>query len=87
MPKAIPKWVQQRFSLLWKKYEHQDITYDEIKKELKVDDDNTISVFINELKKAEWIDVKLSSEDSRKRVYTLKAPNQIYLEIKKEKGK
>ena len=82
MAKAIPKWVQERFSLLWQTYDNKTVTYEEIEKVLKMDDRNTISVFINELKKAEWIDIKLSDEDSRKRVYSLKSPNQIMLEMK-----
>lgn len=81
MTKSIPKWVQERFSLLWQEHENKQLTYEEIEKVLKIDDRNTISVFLSELKKAGWIDIKLSDGDSRKRVYTLKSPNQVMLEI------
>ena len=83
MAKPIPKWVQERFSILWQKYDNQLLTYEEIEKVLKLDDRNTISVFLNELKKAEWVDIQLSDKDLRKRTYTLKAPNQIMLEMTK----
>jgi len=82
MAKAIPKWVQDRVSRLWKKYEDKEaITFKMIKDVLKMDDDNTIRVFINELKKADWIEVQLSPESSRERVYILKEPNKIMMEI------
>jgi hypothetical protein len=81
MAKPIPKWVQERVSRLWNKFEGKEINYDEIKETLSMDDSNTISVFLNELKKAEWIEIKLSKEDMRKRVYILKEPNQVMKEI------
>ena len=81
MAKPIPKWVQERVSRLWKKFADKEVTYEEIKETLSMDDSNTISVFISELKKAEWVDIKLSKEDMRKRVYVLKEPNQIMREI------
>lgn len=81
MAKAIPKWVQERYSILWKKFKDKEITYENIEKTLSIDDKNTISVFINELKKAGWIDVQLDKQDSRKRVYSLLSPNEAMGEI------
>jgi hypothetical protein len=81
MAKPIPKWVQERLSRLWKKYENQAITFKMIKEVLSMDDDNTIRVFINELKTADWIDVQLSPESSRERIYIIKEPNKIMTEI------
>jgi len=81
MAKAIPKWVQERLSRLWKKYDSKAINFKMIKEVLTMDDDNTIRVFLNELKKAEWIDVQLSPESSRERVYILKEPNVIMREL------
>ena len=81
MAKAIPKWVQERLSRLWKRYKNQAMTFKMIKGVLTMDDDNTIRVFINELRKADWIDVQLSPETSRERIYVLKEPNKIMMEI------
>jgi len=82
MTRAIPKWVQDRFSKLYKKYKNQAITFEMIRKVLSpMDDDNTIRVFLNELRSANWIDVQLSPESSRERVYMLKEPNEIIMEI------
>lgn len=81
MTSSIPKWVQERFSKLWKKFEGEEITYEQIEDALKPDEKTTISVFLNELKKAEWIEVKLNQEDMRKRVYVMREPNKIISEI------
>ncbi|MBS3093804.1 hypothetical protein J4456_04470 [Candidatus Pacearchaeota archaeon] len=82
MAKPIPKWVQERVSRIWKKYNSKELTFDMIEKVLSpMDDRNTISVFLNELKKAEWIEIKPSKEDMRKKIYTLKEPNIIMKEL------
>ncbi len=81
MAKPIPKWVQERLSRLWKEYGEKTMTFKMIKDVLVIDNDNAIRVFINELKKANWIDVQLSPESSRERVYTLKEPNEIMKEL------
>jgi len=81
MAKPIPKWVQERLSRLWKKYGREEMTFEMIQKVLAMDDRNTISAFLNELKVAGWIEIKLSKEDTRKRVYIIKEPNKIMMEI------
>lgn len=84
MAKPIPKWVQERLSKLWKKHNGGDMTYEMIQKILSYDDKNTINAFLNELKTADWIDVKSSEEDLRKKIYVLKAPNEVMMNVKKE---
>lgn len=81
MAKPIPKWVQERLSKLWKKYEGREMSYEQIEAVLKPDEKTTISVFLNELKKAEWIDIR-RGEDARIRIYTIKEPNMILKDIK-----
>ncbi|MEK6951990.1 MAG: hypothetical protein AABX29_03170 [Nanoarchaeota archaeon] len=81
MAKPIPKWVQERLSKLWKKYEGREMSYEQIEEVLKPDEKTTISVFLNELKKAEWIDIR-RGEDARIRIYTIKEPNIILKDIK-----
>jgi hypothetical protein len=81
MAKAIPKWVQERLSKLWKKFGEKEMTYEQIEDALKPDEKSTIGVFINELRKAGWVEVKLNQEDMRRRIYILNEPNKILLEI------
>ena len=64
-----------------KKYDNKELTFEMIEKVLCMDDRNTISAFLNELKVADWIEIKLSKEDTRKRVYILKEPNIIMQEL------
>lgn len=87
MAKPIPKWVQERLSKLWSKFGDKEMTYEEIRKTLSIDEDTTISVFLNELKRAEWIEVKLGEGDARKRVYALKSPNEVIASIHRENDK
>jgi len=81
MTNAIPKWVMTRYSKLWKKHDKKSFEYEDIQKVLKLDDRRIISVFINELKTAGWIDIQLNPKDTRKRLYTLKSPQKIVEEI------
>jgi len=81
MAKPIPKWVQERLSKLWKKFSSGDITYKQIEETLKPDKTSTIGVFLNELRNAEWIQVKSSEKDARTKVYNIIEPNKILMEI------
>lgn len=80
MANPIPKWVQERLSKLWKKFEGGEMSYEQIKETLKPDENTTIGVFLSELKKAGWVDIR-RGEDARVRIYTLKEPNTILKEI------
>ena len=77
MVNAIPKWVWNRYALLWKKFEDNHFTFERAHKELKYLHRNLISVMFNELKNAGWIKVNLDENDTRKRIYTLVNPTQI----------
>jgi len=83
MAKSIRKWVMDRYSILWERFADNPISFKQIKDTLKIDDKNVISVFLNELRKSGWVDVKLDKEDIRKRLYTLKSPNKVIMEISK----
>ena len=85
MANPIPKWVMVRYSKLWKKFESNPVSYEQIEKVLTIDDKRVISVFLSDLKKAGWIDIGLDKEDTRKRIYTLKSPELIVKEIAKIK--
>jgi hypothetical protein len=81
MISAVPKWVMQRYSRLWKKHKDRELSFEEIQGVLKADGRTTISVFLNELKKAGWMDVQLDADDTRKRRYILKHPQDIVEEM------
>jgi len=83
MTKPLPKWLTYRYSLLWKSFKNKEFDYDEAVKILKEQKERLVSVILSELKKHGWLTIKLDSEDSRKRIYTLKSPEESIKEIEK----
>ncbi len=79
MTENIPKWVMQRYSKLWKKFKDKAFNYEQALSLL--DEKEALSVVLSELRKAEWLEVKLDPEDTRKRIYILKNPEKAINEI------
>ena len=79
MTSPLPKWIQTRYAALWKKYGEKEITFEQIEQTLK--NKKGINVFISDLRKAGWAEVKLDEKDTRKRKYKLKNPEDIFGEI------
>lgn len=86
MAKPLPKWLFVRYSKIWKEKNSAEINYDEIRNLLKEKDDRSLSVVISALRKYGWLEAKLDSSDSRKRVYKLRNPNEIVNEVATECG-
>jgi len=78
---ALPKWVMQRYSLLWKAFKTKEFEYDEASKVLKEKEERLVSVVLSELKKHGWLTLKIHPEDSRKRIYQLKSPEEATEEL------
>ena len=74
MSKPLPKWLMERYSILWKKFKENEFEHDDASEILKEEKDRLVSVVLSELKKHGWITIKLHPEDSRKRIYKLKNP-------------
>lgn len=74
MTKPLPKWLMERYSILWKKFKENEFEHDDASEILKEEKDRLVSVVLSELKKHGWITIKLHPEDSRKRIYKLKNP-------------
>jgi len=77
MVKPLPKWVMQKYSELWvhfgeKQFEHPEAA--------DIIQENT-SVLISHMRKNGWLTIQLHPEDSRKRVYKLKSPEQAITEM------
>jgi len=83
MTKPLPKWLTYRYSLLWKSFKNKEFDYDEAAQILKEQKERLVSVILSELKKHGWLTIKLDPEDSRKRIYTLKSPEESIKEIEK----
>lgn len=81
MTNTIPAWIQTRYALLWNKFKNKEFTFEQAGKVLK--DNGGINVFFSDLRKAEWLTVSLNEEDTRKRVYKLKSPEECFKELGK----
>ena len=76
---ALPKWIQERYAILWAKKNTEPFTHEEAMKMLKEKEPVLISVFLSELRKAGWLEAKLDKKDARRRIYTLIQPEQIFM--------
>jgi len=81
MVEALPKWIQKRYAILWKRFKDKEFTFEQAEKVLK--DKKGINVFFSDLRKAGWLEVSLNSKDTRMRIYKLVNPEQAILEMVK----
>jgi hypothetical protein len=59
------------------------ILLNDVKKTLD-EDARIVSLFLSELKKEDWISIKIHPEDSRKRMYQLRSLEKVFSEIAKD---
>lgn len=78
MTKHLPVWIMKRYSRLWTKFKDKEFTKEQ--SEALFTDDKSISVFLSELRKSGWLEMKMSQEDARKTIYKLKDPVKAILE-------
>ena len=80
MTKPLPKWIMRKYAKLWKKFRDTEFEHSEAEEILE----ENASVIISFLKKNSWLSIRLNPEDSRKRLYTLKGPEQAIGEMADE---
>ena len=82
MAKHLPKWIMKRYARLWSTTKEKEFTKEEAKKIMS--NDKSLAVFLSELRKAGWLEMKMSQEDARKTIYKLKDPTKTFMqELKK----
>ncbi|MFH1210649.1 MAG: hypothetical protein V1645_01915 [archaeon] len=81
MTKPLPKWLMRKYSTLWRAFSEKEFNYEDVKKILKEKNEALNSIILSELKKNGWLAVKLHPDDSRKRIYTLKKPEEAVKEL------
>jgi hypothetical protein len=82
MIEPLPKWLMQRYSLLWVKFKDKEFNHEQATQTLP-DDERMVSVILSEMRKAGWLEMRLDPSDARKRLYKLKAPDEVVKEIAK----
>ena len=85
MAKHLPEWIMMRYAKLWLRFKEKEFTIKQAKKVLKKD--KALSVFLSEVRKSGWIEIRLDKDDARRTVYKLKNPNIAILEEIKELSK
>ena len=83
MTKPLPKWLMERYSLLWKAFGEKEFDHDEAANILKERKERLVSVVLSDLKRHGWLTISLHPDDSRKRIYKLKNPEEAINEIEK----
>jgi type I restriction enzyme M protein len=76
----LPAWLEKRYRILWDASHESAFRFEDalrILKEKIKDDERQINVFLSELRKEGWLDVKFDPEDARKRIYKLRSMGEI----------
>ena len=82
MVEHLPEWIVKRYSRLWFRFKEKEFTKEQAEKVLGTD--NAMAVFLSDLRKAGWMEIKMSQEDARKTIYKLKEPTKTFMEELKE---
>jgi len=78
MTVPLPKWIMQRYSILWNTFHDTKFTYEQASSLLN---NEMVSIALSKLKQSGWLGITLHPEDSRKRIYKLKSPEQAVCEM------
>ena len=70
-PKLLPKWLMQRYLVLWKVFGESQFSFAEAEDELD-DNSRVIALVLSELDKFGWIkNIEANPKDKRKKLYQL----------------
>jgi len=85
MTKHLPEWIMKRYAILWSKFKDREFSREQV---LNIfTKDKAVAVFLSELRKSGWVEIKMSQQDARKTIYKLKDPAKAILEEIKELSK
>lgn len=78
----LPKWIMRRYLYLWDTFKIKEFDFDEalsvLSKLPKPDNKKVVALFLSELRKAGWLDVKFDPNDARKRIYKLREYEKMF---------
>ena len=78
--RPLPKWVMISYAKLWKKFQSEEFNHSQATRLLR----SNTSILLSSLRKAGWLTIQLHPSDSRKRVYTLRNPEESIKKIANE---
>jgi type I restriction enzyme M protein len=76
----LPTWLEKRYRTLWDAFHESSFRFEDaarIFKEKSKDDERQINVFLSELRKEGWLEVRFDPDDARKRIYKLTSMEDI----------
>jgi len=85
MIKHLPEWMMKRYAILWNKFKSKEFTKEQAVKVLPKD--SSIAVLLSELRKAGWMEIKISQENAKKMIYKLKDPTKTFMKGLNEMAK
>ena len=83
MADSLPKLIMLRYASLWQKLGSKSFTYHQAVTVLKKD--TMVSIALSELRRSGWLTLALDPHDARKRIYTLKSPEEMVREIAEQR--
>jgi len=89
MVKSIPNWVMERYSVLYRKLKCKQFTREEARTILEnfgiYKNDKLTNTFFSELNHKGWVEVKKDPQDTRRKIFKLKSPENAILNLEIEK--
>ena len=82
--RPVPKWIMQHYSEMWCRFKENEFTYEEVSSLFKDENDNSIRAIISQLRKNGWLSAEFNQQDSRKREYKLKKPEEAIIDMGKK---
>ena len=83
MEKLLPKWLMKRYLFLLnelKEHNKKEFDFAFAEKALSKmgSSPKIVPLFLSELRKAGWLEVKLDPEDTRKRIYSIRQYKEVF---------
>jgi hypothetical protein len=81
--RPLPKWAMTRYAALWNRFKDREFGYASAAETLQEQNINMVSMLISYLNRHSCITIQLDQNDTRKRIYKLKAPGTAVEQIAK----
>ena len=77
MTKYLPKWLLEKYSILWRKFHTAIFDFKAATEALGYKDKRYSSKVLSQLSKAQWLYIDRDPIDRRKKIYKLRSPNEV----------
>lgn len=72
--RPLPNWAMRRYAKLWRAFGTKEFLHDDALRVLREKDPRFLNVALSRMRKYGWLTLAFHPDDARKRVYTLKNP-------------